>query len=61
LAVGNSVRGGAGTRWNVAVKDGRVVFLLEGWQIEGGSADEIAKDLVGAFDQFCAPQPAERA
>jgi putative YphP/YqiW family bacilliredoxin len=43
------------------LKDGQVVFMLERWQIEGRSADEIAKDLVGAFDQFCAPQPAERA
>jgi putative YphP/YqiW family bacilliredoxin len=40
------------------LKDGHVVFMLERWQIEGRSADEIAKDLVGAFDQFCAPQTA---
>jgi len=40
------------------LKDGQVVFMLERWQIEGRSADEIAKDLVGAFDQFCATQPA---
>ena len=43
------------------LKDGHVVFMLERWQIEGRSADEIAKDLVGAFDQFCAPQAAGRA
>ena len=43
------------------LKDGQLVFMLERWQIEGRSADEIAKDLVGAFDQFCAPQPAQRA
>ena len=43
------------------LKDGQLVFMLERWQIEGRSADEISKDLVGAFDQFCAPQPAERA
>jgi putative YphP/YqiW family bacilliredoxin len=42
------------------LKDGQVVFMLERWQIEGRSADEISKDLVGAFDQFCASQPAER-
>jgi len=35
------------------LKDGQLVFMLERWQIEGRSADEIAKDLVGAFDQFC--------
>jgi len=40
------------------LKDGQVVFMLERWQIEGRSADEISRDLVGAFDQFCAPQPA---
>src|SRR5512132_3948217 len=43
------------------MKDGQVVFMLERWQIEGRSADEIAKDLVGAFDQYCAPQTAGRA
>ena len=43
------------------LKDGHVVFMLERWQIEGRSADEIAKDLVGAFDQFCAPQTAVQA
>ena len=34
-------------------KDGKLVFMLERFQIEGRSADEIAKDLVGAFDKFC--------
>jgi len=43
------------------LKDGQVVFMLERWQIEGRSAEEIAKDLVGAFDQFCAPETAGRA
>jgi putative YphP/YqiW family bacilliredoxin len=41
------------------LKDGQVVFMLERWQIEGRSADEIASDLVGAFDQYCAVQPAQ--
>jgi putative YphP/YqiW family bacilliredoxin len=43
------------------LKNGQVVFMLERWQIEGRSAEEIAKDLVGAFDQYCAPQPAGQA
>ena len=43
------------------LKDGQVVFMLERWQIEGRSAEEISKDLVGAFDQFCAPQTAGQA
>lgn len=35
-------------------KDGDVVFMLERYQIEGRSAQEIAHDLKGAFDQYCA-------
>jgi putative YphP/YqiW family bacilliredoxin len=35
------------------LKDGRVVFMLERHQIEGRTADDIAKDLVGAFDKYC--------
>ena len=35
------------------LKDGELVFMLERYQIEGRTADEIAKDLVGAFDRFC--------
>jgi putative YphP/YqiW family bacilliredoxin len=35
------------------LKDGRVVFMLERHQIEGRTADDIASDLVGAFDKYC--------
>lgn len=35
------------------LKDGKLVFMLERYQIEGRSADEISKDLVSAFDQYC--------
>lgn len=35
------------------LKDGKLVFMLERYQIEGRSADEIARDLTGAFDQYC--------
>ncbi len=35
------------------IKDGRLVFMLERFQIEGRTADQIASDLVGAFDQYC--------
>lgn len=35
------------------LKDGRLVFMLERHQIEGRTAEEIAEDLVGAFDRFC--------
>ena len=37
------------------LKDGKLVFMLERWQIEGRSADAIAADLTGAFDRYCAP------
>lgn len=35
------------------LKDGQLVFMLERYQIEGRMADEIAKDLVEAFDKYC--------
>ena len=35
------------------LKDGKLVFMLERYQIEGRTADEIARDLTGAFDQYC--------
>ncbi len=40
------------------MKDGDVVFMLERWQIEGRSSQQIAQDLVGAFDKYCAPAAA---
>ena len=40
------------------MKDGDVVFMLERWQIEGRSAQQIASDLVGAFDKYCTPAAA---
>ena len=35
------------------LKDGRLVYMLERWQIEGRPAQDIAEDLVEAFDRFC--------
>ena len=35
------------------MKDGQVVYMLERHQIEGRSADDIAKDLTRAFDKYC--------
>jgi putative YphP/YqiW family bacilliredoxin len=35
------------------LKDGRIVFMLERYQIEGRGADEISRDLVDAFDKYC--------
>ena len=37
------------------LKDGKIVFMLERWQIEGRHAEEIAGDLANAFDRYCAP------
>ena len=34
-------------------KDGELVYMMERWQIEGRGPQEIAFDLVEAFDQFC--------
>jgi putative YphP/YqiW family bacilliredoxin len=36
------------------LQNGRLVFMLERHQIEGREAPEIATDLTGAFDRFCA-------
>ena len=36
------------------LKDGKLVFMLERWQIEGRGSGEIARDLVAAFDRHCA-------
>jgi putative YphP/YqiW family bacilliredoxin len=35
-------------------KNGQIVFMLERYQIEGRSADDIAHDLTDAFDRYCA-------
>lgn len=33
------------------LRDGRLVWMMERWQIEGRPAEEIAQDLVAAFEQ----------
>ena len=43
------------------IKDGEVVFMLERWQIEGRSAQQIARDLTGAFDTYCGSGTTARA
>ncbi|MFQ5679568.1 MAG: BrxA/BrxB family bacilliredoxin [Gemmatimonadota bacterium] len=35
------------------LRDGEIVFFLERHQIEGRTAEEVAGDLVSAFDRFC--------
>ena len=36
------------------LKDGKLVYMLERHQIEGRTADQIAEDLTGAFEKYCA-------
>jgi bacilliredoxin len=38
------------------LQDGKVVFMLERWQIENQGAEQIAKTLTGAFDRLCQRQ-----
>jgi putative YphP/YqiW family bacilliredoxin len=35
------------------LEDGKIVFMLERWQIEGRPATDIAADLVSAFQEHC--------
>ena len=35
------------------LKDGQLVYMMERWQIEGRPAQDIASDLVEAFERFC--------
>lgn len=39
------------------LKDGKLVYMMERWQIEGRHPDEIATDLVDAFNTHCDPAP----
>lgn len=43
------------------LKDGKLVFMLERHQIEGRTAGEVAEDLVGAFDRYCASPASAQA
>ena len=36
------------------LRDGKLVWMMERWQIEGRPADEIAAELTAAFDEHCA-------
>lgn len=37
------------------LQDGQLVYMMERRQIEGAPADAIARQLMAAFDQYCAP------
>ena len=36
------------------LKDGKLVYMMERWQIEGKGPDQISAELTQAFDQHCA-------
>jgi len=36
------------------LRDGQLVYMMERRQIEGQAADAIARQLMAAFDQYCA-------
>ena len=36
------------------LRDGKLVYMVERWQIEGRSVESIAADLTKAFDTHCA-------
>ncbi len=42
------------------LKEGKLVFMLERHQIEGRGSDEIARDLTGAFEKYCATEGAKK-
>ena len=37
------------------LRDGQLVYMMERRQVEGQPADAIARQLMAAVDQFCAP------
>jgi putative YphP/YqiW family bacilliredoxin len=37
------------------LRDGKLLYMLERRDIEGRMPEEIAEDLIRAFDEFCAP------
>ncbi|MCY7378835.1 MAG: BrxA/BrxB family bacilliredoxin [Gemmatimonadaceae bacterium] len=43
------------------LKDGKIVFMLERFQIEGRGANEIAQDLTQAFDKYCGHKAGQTA
>lgn len=36
------------------LRDGKLVWMLERWQIEGRAAEDVASDIVAGFDAHCA-------
>jgi len=36
------------------LEDGKLLWMMERWQIEGKDASQVADELTRAFDQYCA-------
>ena len=43
------------------LQNGKLVYLMERYQIEGRNAQEIAAELAQAFDRFCTPAATQAA
>ncbi len=43
------------------LQNGKLVYMMERYQIEGRNAEEIARELTSAFDKFCAPASQQAA
>lgn len=37
------------------LRDGKIIYMMERYQIEGRSAEQIANELTAVFDKFCSP------
>jgi putative YphP/YqiW family bacilliredoxin len=37
------------------LQNGKLVYMMERYQIEGRTAEQIAQELTSAYDKFCAP------
>ncbi|MGD0965342.1 MAG: BrxA/BrxB family bacilliredoxin [Candidatus Acidiferrales bacterium] len=43
------------------LRDGKIVFMLQRYEIEGRDPRSITEDLMRAFDRFCTPTPSVAA
>lgn len=43
------------------MQDGKLVYMMERYQIEGRNAEQIAKELTTAFDKLCSPASQQAA
>lgn len=42
------------------LRDGKLIYMLERFQIENQSAEAIAAQLTRAFDQYCTPETSQK-